>query len=387
MMTALRRLFSVGLVASLVPLTAMAPADAAETIAREAILMDADTGTILLDKDADKSMPPASMSKLMTVYLVFQRLKEGALALDDTFIVSENAWRKGGAKSGSSTMFLLPGEKPTVHDLLRGIIVQSGNDACIVVAESLAGSEEIFADAMTAKGREIGLTGSTFRNATGWPHPEHRMTARDLAVLARRTIIDFPEYYHIYSELEFTHNKVRQRNRNPLLYKGMGADGLKTGHTSEAGYGLVASAKRGDQRLILVVNGLKSRRERSTEPQRLLEWGFRTYRNYALFNAGEQVDVAEVWLGDKGQVPLLIERDVTLTLARNARASLKATVIYDNPLPAPVSKGQEMAKLRITADGMAPLEIPLVAGDDAHRLGFFGRMNSALRFLLLGESG
>ncbi len=365
----------------------VAPASAIETNAREAILIDADTGTVLFEKGADVSMPPASMSKLMTVYMVFQKLKNGALSLGDKFTVSENAWRKGGAKSGSSTMFLLPGEQPRVEDLLRGIIVQSGNDACIVIAEGVAGSEDAFAELMTEAGRQIGLTNSTFRNATGWPHPGHRMTARDLSILARRTIIDFPEYYRFYAETEFTHNKVRQTNRNPLLYKNMGVDGLKTGHTEEAGYGLVASAKRNDQRLILVVGGLDSRKQRSVEPQRLLEWGFRTYRNYTMFAAGEEVDVAEVWLGDKGRVPLLIERGVKLTLPRSARPSLQATVIYDNPVPAPVVKGAVIGKLRITADGMEPLEIPLAAGDDVNRLGFFGRMNSAMRFLLFGESG
>jgi serine-type D-Ala-D-Ala carboxypeptidase (penicillin-binding protein 5/6) len=363
------------------------PADAIETIAREAIMVDVDTGETMLEKGADVSMPPASMSKLMTLYILFQRLRDGSIKLDDTFTVSENAWRKGGAKSGSSTMFLVPGKKVKIEDLIRGIIVQSGNDACIVVAENLAGSEAAFAEEMTLRAREIGMTNSTFKNATGWPHPEHRMTARDLAILAKRTIADFPEYYHYYQETEFTYNKIKQHNRNPLLYKDIGADGLKTGHTKEAGYGLTASAKRGDRRLILVINGLKSKKARTIEPERLLQWGLREFNNYALFKAGETVDTASVWLGTSKTVPLIIDRDVKITLPRKSRKSLKVSVKFIGPIPAPIAKGTKVATLSIVAPGRETMEIPLTAGGDVEQLGLFGRLGAAFNSIIWGHSG
>ena len=366
---------------------AFVPAKAIETQAKSAILVDMVTGETLLDKDADAPMPPASMSKLMTLYMLFDRLKSGSLSLEDKFRVSDNAWRKGGAKSGGSTMFLNPRKRVSVEDLIRGIIVQSGNDACIVVAEALSGSENAFAMEMNDKARELGLTGSTFRNATGWPHPEHRMTPRDLSVLARRLIADFPDYYHYFNELEFTYNGIRQMNRNPLLYKEMNADGLKTGHTQESGYGLVASAKRRDQRLILVVNGLSSKRARSAEPERLLEWAFRTFSNYALFKAGETVEEAEVWLGETARVPLVIGRDVHLTLPRKDRRKMKVTVKYQGPIPAPVKAGQEVASLMISTPTRSTIEIPLTAGADVAQLGALGRLWAALQTILWGEAG
>lgn len=363
------------------------PSLALDTIAREAILVDAETGETLLEKGADRSMPPASMSKLMTLYILFQRLRDGSVKLEDKLPVSENAWRRGGAKSGSSTMFLEPGKSVKIEDLIRGIIVQSGNDACIVVAEGLAGSEEAFAEEMTATAREIGMTNSTFRNATGWPHPEHRMTARDLAILAKRTIVDFPMYYHYYKETEFTYNKIKQHNRNPLLYKEIGADGLKTGHTTEAGYGLTASAIRDDRRLILVVNGLPSKKARTVEPERLLMWGMREFNNYAMFKMGETVDTANVWLGKSATVPLLMTRDVKITLARKARNKLKATVRFQGPIPAPIKKGTEIASLTITAPGREPMVIPLIAGADVEQLGLLGRLGAAFNSIVWGSSG
>jgi len=362
-------------------------AGAIETIAREAILIDADTGQTILEKNADDLMPPASMSKLMTVYILFKRLSDGSVKLDDTFSVSENAWRKGGAKSGSSTMFLEPGKTVKVEDLIRGIIIQSGNDACIVVAENLAGSEEAFAEEMTAKARELGMPNSTFRNATGWPDPEHRMTARDLSTLAHRIITDFPQFYHYFSETEFTYNGIKQHNRNPLVYKDIGADGLKTGHTVEAGFGLTASARRDNRRLILVVNGLPSKKMRTVEPERLLLWGFREFNNYALFKAGETVDAAGVWLGKSKTVPLIIPRDVTITLPRRVRDKLKVAVTYQGPIPAPISKGTQIASVTISAPGRDTLQIPLVAGEDVEQLGLIGRLGAALNSIIWGQQG
>jgi D-alanyl-D-alanine carboxypeptidase (penicillin-binding protein 5/6) len=357
------------------------PAGAAgiDTSAREAFITDMETGAILLEKDADAPMHPASMSKIMTVYLTFERLKDGRLSLDDELLVSEKAWRMGGSK-----MFVKVGNKIRVEDLLQGVIVQSGNDACIVLAEGIAGTEEAFAELMTKKARELGLTTSTFANATGWPNPNHIMTARELAMLAEHVIRDFPEYYHYFSEKEFTWNGIRQSNRNPLLYLSAGADGLKTGHTEEAGYGLTASAVRNGRRVVMVLNGLPSQKARSEESARLMDWAFREFGNYALFKPGEVVEQGEVWLGEKATVPLVIPDGLTVTLLRRARPDMKVTVSYDTVIPAPVKKGQEVARLTVSAPDTDPIEVPLVAGEDVERLGVFGRLTSALKYLIFG---
>lgn len=362
-------------------------AEVIDTKAREAILIDPSTGTVILNKNADEQMPPASMSKLMTAYLLFESIKDGRVSLDDKFRVSENAWRKGGAASGSSTMFLPPKSEVRVEDLIRGIIVQSGNDACIVVAESLAGSEEAFARRMTDKAHELGMTGSNFMNATGWPHPEHRTTARDLATLSTRIIQDFPKMFSYYSEREFTYNGIRQSNRNPLIYGYAGADGMKTGHTSEAGYGLTGTAKQGDRRLIVVVNGLKSSKDRASESARILDWGFREFNNYSLFKAGDTVEIAPVWLGTKPTVALKIDRDVHLTMSRKSRRAMKVTVRYQSPISAPIKAGQSVGTLTIEAPDFEKIEAPLLAASDSQQLGMIGRLGAALEFLLWGQQG
>ena len=375
----LRNALSILAAAGLAAVLASPPVSAIETTAREAFLIDATTGRVLLDKNSDVSMPPASMSKIMTIYMVFERLKDERLALDDELLVSEKAWRMGGSK-----MFVEVGKRVRVEDLLRGVIVQSGNDACIVLAEGLSGTEEAFAEEMTRKAREIGLTGSTFTNSTGWPDPNQRMTARDLATLARRIIEDFPEYYHYYAETEFTYGGIRQMNRNPLLYKSLGADGLKTGHTEEAGYGLTASVVQGDRRIILVLNGLGSQKARSEESARLIGWALREYDNYTLFKPGETVDEAPVWLGEAANVPLVMPEGVTVTLSRKARRDMRVTVVYDAPIPAPLRAGQEVAKLVVNAPGEEPVEFPLMAGADVERLGIFGRVTTSLQYLVFG---
>jgi D-alanyl-D-alanine carboxypeptidase (penicillin-binding protein 5/6) len=311
--------------------------------------------------------------------MVFERLKDGRISLDDELPISEKAWRKGGSK-----MFVEVGKQARVEDLLRGVIVQSGNDACIVLAEGLSGTEEGFAAEMTRKGHEIGLTGSSFANSTGWPDPNQRMTARDLATLALRIVTDFPEYYHYYSEKEFTYAGIRQFNRNPLLYKSLGADGLKTGHTEEAGYGLTASAVQGDRRVVLVLNGLKSQKARSEESARLIGWAFREFGNYTLFKAGETVEEAGVWLGAEPTVPLVAEQDLTVTLSRKARLDMAVTVVYDGPIPAPLEIGQQIAKLVVAAPGEEPVEVPLVAGAAVERLGFAGRITASVKHLIFG---
>lgn len=352
-----------------------------ETPARNAYVIDLATNTVLLSKAADKPMPPASMSKLMTAFMVFDRLKKGSLNLDDTFLVSEKAWRKGGSK-----MFVKVGDRIKVSDLLRGIIVQSGNDACIVVAEALGGSEEAFAEMMTQRAKEIGLTSSRFANATGWPDPGHYMSARDLAVLSERLVSDFPELYKLYAEKTFTYSKIKQSNRNPLLYRDIGADGLKTGHTEEAGYGLTASAIRDDRRIVMVLNGMDSIRQRSQESLRVMEWAFRTFKPYALFKKDEVITKADIWLGDAPSVSLTIPEDLKLTLSRSARDKMKVTVKMNNPVAAPVRKGQKLATLVISAPNLQTREIPLLAADDVGQLGFVGRIGAAIKHVLWGSS-
>ena len=367
----------------LVALMAAAPVRAMETKARQAILLDYDTGTVLFEKNADERMHPSSMSKLMTVYMVFERLKDGSLSLDDEFLVSEKAWRKGGSK-----MFVEVGKKVRVEDLLRGILIQSGNDACIVVAENLATSEEAFAKEMTRRARELGLGDSNFVNATGWPDDGHYMSARDLAILAQHLITDFPEYYGLFGETEFTFSGIRQQNRNPLLYRpGLDADGLKTGHTEAGGYGLVASAKHKGRRLILVVNGLASMNERATEPERLLNWGFREFQNLDMFVAGEVVSEAEVWLGAKSAVPLVTDRPIKLTVPRREMSDMTVKVIYTGPIPAPIRQGDHIADLVIDIDGLEPIRYPLSAAETVDKLGFVGRLGAALQHILWGHSG
>jgi len=360
-----------------------ARAQAIETSAREALLIDFETGTVMLAKHPDRPMPPSSMSKLMTTLMVFDQLKAGRLSLDDTFTVSENAWRKGGATSGGSTMFLEPNTAVRLEDLLRGIIVQSGNDACIVVAENLAGSEGAFAEMMNRRAQELGLNGSTFQNATGLPHPEHLMSPRDLSTLAKHIITKYPAYYPFYSEKEFTYNGITQHNRNPLLYKNIGADGLKTGHTSVAGYGLTASAKQGGRRLILVLNGLPSTRVRSEEAERIMSWGFRTFENVEMFKPGDTVTDAEVWLGQTETVPLILPEGLTVTLPRNARRTMTVTVRYDGPIPAPVARGENIATLVIEVPEMEPLTFPLQAGTEVERMGLINRMFAKLQHIIV----
>ena len=369
---------------ALVFLVLSSPSRAVDIDAREYILIDFQTGETLKDVDGDKPMPPSSMSKLMTTYMVFDALRAGVISLDDEFSVSENAWRKGGASSGGSTMFLEVNSRVSVENLLRGIIIQSGNDASIVVAENLAGSEDAFAQEMNLKATELGMTGSNFANATGLPDPDHYMTARDLARLARAIIVEFPEYYSLYREREFTYNGIRQGNRNPLLYSAVGADGLKTGHTSVAGYGLTASAVQSGRRIVLVANGFETAAQRTRDTERLMLWGFRNFTNRTLFSASETVTDADVWLGGEDSVPLIIQDQVTLTVPRRSWSSLEVKVAYDGPLPAPIIEGTEVAELVISAEGMETRRYPLVAGASVNRLGFLGRMQAAAGQLFWG---
>jgi len=350
-----------------------------DTTAKQAILIDMSTGTVLFEKNADERMPTSSMSKVATMFMVFDAVKQGRLSLDDTLPVSERAWRQQGSK-----MFVELGNQIKVEDLIRGVIIQSGNDACVVLAEALAGTEEAFAANMTKRMREIGLDHTNLMNASGWPHPEHYSTARDLSKLAIELINRFPEHYHYYSETEFTYHGIKQGNRNPLLYRNMGVDGLKTGHTEAAGYGLIATGQRDGRRLVLVVNGLPDMQARADESARLLEWGFRQFDAYSLFAAGETVDKLPVWLGDKPEVAAVIPDALKLTLSHEQRRNLKVTLVGEAPLAAPIAAGTKVATLRVEAPELETREIPLVAAEGVDRLGLFGRIGAAASYLVFG---
>jgi D-alanyl-D-alanine carboxypeptidase (penicillin-binding protein 5/6) len=355
------------------------PANGIETQARHALIIEMETGAVLLDKGADERIPPASMSKIMTAYVVFGMLKEGRAKLTDELPVSERAWRLQGSK-----MFVPIGGRIKIDDLLKGVIIQSGNDACLVLAEGLAGSEEAFVELMNKKAKEIGLKDSHFANVDGLPSPDHWMTARDLATLSTRTIKDFPEYYHYYSEMGYEFNNIKQGNRNPLLYKGVGADGLKTGHTEEAGYSLTASVKHEDRRIILVLGGLPTMKARAQESERLIDWAFREFNDYKLFAAGERVEDAEVWLGSDPKVPLTVAKDLVVTLPRKSRKDMKVTADYDRPVPAPIKKGDALGKLVVTAPDVPPTEMTLVAGTDVDRMDPLGRVATLAGYLVWG---
>jgi D-alanyl-D-alanine carboxypeptidase (penicillin-binding protein 5/6) len=350
-----------------------------ETQAKHALIVEVETGTVLLDKLADEHMPPASMSKIMTAYIVFDMLKQGRAKLEDELPVSERAWRLQGSK-----MFVPIGGRIKIDDLLKGVIIQSGNDACLVLAEGLAGSEEAFVEMMNRKAKEIGLKDSHFANVDGLPSPDHWMTARDLATLSIRTIEDFPEYYHYYSQMEFDFNNIKQGNRNPLLYKGGGADGLKTGHTEEAGYSLTASVKRENRRIVLVLGGLPTMKARAQESERLIEWAFREFNDYKLFAVGDKVEDAEVWLGAEPKVPLTVGRDLVVTLPRRARKDMKVTVEYDRPIPAPIAKGQTLGRAVVTAPDVPATEVPLVAAASVDRMDAIGRIATLAGYLVWG---
>lgn len=352
-----------------------AKAETIDTTATEAYVLDYDTGAVLMDKNAETQIQPASLSKLMTVYLLFDALKRGEVKLDDTFPVSKEAW----ALNEGSTMFVGIGDRIRVEDLIRGIIVQSGNDACLVVAEGLAGTEETFVERMNAKAKELGLTQSHFDNPHGLEDPKQLMTAHDVAWLAHHLIADFPDYYHYFSEKEFVFNGIKQGNRNPLLYKDPTVDGLKTGHLSISGYSVAVSAKRDGRRIIAVLIGTNSMQERSDESAKVLDWAYREFDNYTVAKAGSVLADAPVWLGQDATVPLAVGKDLLVTLPRATHDQLTAKAVFDGPIPAPIAAGQEVGKVVISAPGMADMEVPLVAGKEVRKLGFFGRMIAALK--------
>lgn len=351
---------------ALAPLAgAVGPAGAQsfQTAAPHAILIDADSGSVLFEKGADEPFSPASMAKLMTTEIVFNEIRQGRLTMDSEFVISEDAWRRGGAGGGGSSMFAQLNSRIKLSDLLRGLIVQSGNDAAIALGEGIAGSEENFGRMMTTRARELGLTRSTFRNATGYSAPDQKVTARDLARLAIHLIDTYPDLYRIFAEREFTWNKIKQQNRNPLLALDIGADGLKTGFLDESGYGLTGSAVQGGQRLIMVLSGLKTARDRAAESRKLVEWGFRAFEPRQVFAAGETVTEASVYGGAKGGVALVGRKPIRVLVPRGSGDKITARVVYRGPLLAPVAEGREVARLRITRGDTQVLDQPLYAGE------------------------
>jgi serine-type D-Ala-D-Ala carboxypeptidase (penicillin-binding protein 5/6) len=351
---------------------AATPIGPVDTVARWACILDVTTGSVLLEKGADERMPPSSLTKMMTAYIVFGMLKSGRLKLDQPLPVSEKAWRMQGSK-----MFVPLGQSIPVQDLIQGMVIQSGNDACIVLAEGVSGSEEQFVALMNDTAPRIGLTNSHFMNATGWPADNHYMSARDVAVLAVRLIRDFPDYYHFFSEKDYRFNKISQGNRNVLVDKGL-ADGLKTGHTDAGGFGLCASAERGGNRVVLALNGMPSSNARAHEGERLLEWSFANFENATLFRKGDVVEHAAVWLGTQPSVPLVATRDIVLTLPHGWRTRAHIGVDYQAPVAAPVAAGQVLGDLVISNPGLADIRMPLVAGEGVPRLGLFARASAVL---------
>jgi len=364
--------------------TAVKKDDAFQTPVPNAILIDAASGSVLFEKNADALVPPASLSKLMTTEVVLNEIKQGRLKPSDEFIVSENAWRKGGAPSHTSSMFAPIHSRASVADLLHGVVIQSANDACIVLAEGIASSEEKFAEMMTARARELGMPKSTFGNSNGLPDPRQLMTARELAKVARQIILTYPADYRLYGETEFTWNKIRQLNRNPLLTMNIGADGLKTGFIKEAGYGLVGSAVQNGMRLIVVVMGAKTEKERAEEGKRLLEWGFHNFESEVLFAEGQTIADAKLYGGERGSVPLMADRVVDLMVSKVAQNKIIARVVYTGPVRAPVQQGQKIGVLRVWRGNALVLEVPLQAAESVGTGNLSQRALDAATELMIG---
>ena len=355
------------------------------TPAKQAYITDFESGKVLFAKDAEVPMKPASMAKIMTVFIVFQRVADGSLQLNDKFLVSEKAWRKGGSRS-----FVEVGSRVSVSDLLHGVIVQSGNDAAIVLAEGIAGTEEAFAEEMNFWAEKLGMTQTNFRNATGWPDPDLQTSAKDLNILTtelikRFPVDSYPDLYPIFAKREFTYNKISQPNRNPLVYGTKGADGLKTGHTEESGYGLVGSAVRDGQRVVMVLNGMDSMKQRSTESRRLIDLIFREYKSYEFFKQGQPVDQANVWLGTAPQVDLVLDAPLKMVLSRKDRQAMEISLQWLDPVPAPIRAGDQIGTLVVTLSDEVT-KMPLRAAQNVDTLGLFNRIGAAVKYLIFGAS-
>ena len=358
---------------------------APEVNARSYLLIDADTGTVLVEKNADQPMAPASLTKLMTAYIVIDGIETGRYSDNDKVLISDNAWKKGGAKSGGSTMFLDPRTEVSIIDLLRGVVIQSGNDASIALAEHVAGSEEGFAFVMNEQAKLLGMNNTNFVNSTGWPHQDHKTTAMDLAILARAVVNDHPDYYPLYSEKSFTYNEIKQGNRNKLLFSNKYVDGLKTGHTEEAGYCLVASAKQNGTRLISVVLGTDTKQARAAESQRLLVYGFRNFQNYKMFDRSKVLSTRRVWGGKENDLDLTVKDSVIVTIPRDSQSNLEAEMQFDKVIKAPIKKGQVLGKLIVSLGEKQVAEQDLVAVVDVEKAGMFGRFWDWIVLNVAGE--
>lgn len=359
---------------------AVTPIGPFDTLAQYAFIMDYNTGTVLMDKLADQPMHPSSLTKIMTCYIVFAMLRTGRLKLDQLLPVSEKAWKMQGSK-----MFVPLNGQVSVQDLIQGVVIQSGNDACIVLAEGIAGSEQQFVSMMNEMAPKMGLRNSHFMNCTGWPDSNHLMSARDIALIAYHLIHDYPEYYHFFSEKEFTFNKITQGNRNVLVDKGL-ADGLKTGHTDAGGYGLCASSERNGRRVIMVVNGLISMNMRAHESERLIEWSFNQFENVKLFNKGDIVEQAPVWMGAQETVPLVAGENLVLTLPVGMRDKLKVTLDYNAPLSAPVMKGQNVEASLSVKNGGITVQVPIIAGETVEKANIISRMMKNVSYRLTNKN-
>ena len=359
---------------------AVTPIGPFDTLAQYAFIMDYNTGTVLMDKLADQPMHPSSLTKIMTCYIVFAMLRTGRLKLDQLLPVSEKAWKMQGSK-----MFVPLNGQVSVQDLIQGVVIQSGNDACIVLAEGIAGSEQQFVSMMNEMAPKMGLRNSHFMNCTGWPDSNHLMSARDIALIAYHLIHDYPEYYHFFSEKEFTFNKITQGNRNVLVDKGL-ADGLKTGHTDAGGYGLCASSERNGRRVIMVVNGLTSMNMRAHESERLIEWSFNQFENVKLFNKGDIVEQAPVWMGAQETVPLVAGENLVLTLPVGMREKLKVTLDYNAPLSVPVMKGQNVEASLSVKNGGITVQVPIIAGETVEKANIISRMMKNVSYRLTNKN-
>ncbi len=351
-----------------------------ESLAKTALIIDLSTGEILLEKNSDEKTYPSSMTKMMTVLVAFEKIKEGTLSIDQEFLISKKAWKMGGSK-----MFVEVDKKVKLSDLLLGIIVQSGNDASIAVAEGISGTEEIFAIEMNNLGKKIGLTGTNFVNSSGWPDDNHYTTAKDLAIIAKYTIENHPELYEMYSLTEFAYNGINQDNRNPLLYTFDGTDGFKTGYTEDAGYGIVGSAERGDRRLILILNGLDTSRIRAQESLRLMDWGFNNFQLVDFYKVNEVVFEADTWLGKDEKVELVSLSNISVSIPKAHLSSTSVDVIIEEPIATPIQKGDLLANLQISY-GDKKIEFPLVANEEIKQKGFFSRITSAIYYIILGSN-
>mgnify|MGYP001172407382 FL=1 len=353
---------------------------AIESIAKTALVIDLSTNEILLEKNSTEKTYPSSMTKMMTALVAFEKIKDGSLSLDQEFLISKKAWKMGGSK-----MFIEVDKRVSVYDLLLGVVVQSGNDASIAIAEGISGSEEIFAIEMNNLGKKIGLTGSNFTNSSGWPDDNHYTTAEDLAKVAQYTIENHYELYQMYKISDFTYNGIKQDNRNPLLYTFEGADGFKTGYTEAAGYGLVGSAERGDRRLIVVLNGLESSKSRAQESLRLMDWGFNNFQLVDFYKKNEVIQEVDTWLGKEDKVSLVALEDISVSIPKAQLSSAKVTVLVEEPIATPIKVGDQIAKLQISfADKQ--VDFPLYSGEDIDQKNFFSRIFSAIYYIILGSN-